>query len=190
MQLGLQTPISKTKPNREHLKSVRGSLSLVRTSSFLSHFKDWSMRAQLARVRQEVAVQLSESPPPPFFLLAPTLHLVGIVKPWKQPTVAQEKYFLQFLKCLPEELQTAGDDIMLADKSPLGQWSHSNGCHPRGSASRDFLGAQSPEVHNRGWGQPLSEGSTICPQTFHSSAFSSDTSKLLPSERRGPAGQN
>lgn len=75
-------------------------------------------------------MQLSESPPPPFFLLAPTLHLVGIVKPWKQPTVAQEKYFLQFLKCLPEELQTAGDDIMLAD-----QWSHSNGCH-HGAALR------------------------------------------------------
>lgn len=71
IQLGLQTPISKTKRNREQLKSLRGALSLVRTSPFLSHLKDWSMRAQLARLRREVAVQLSESPPPPFFSTGP-----------------------------------------------------------------------------------------------------------------------
>lgn len=94
----------------------------------------------------------------------PTLHLVSIVKPWKQPATAKEKYFFQFLKCLLGELQTAGDDIMLADKSLLGQRSHSHGCHPQGGSSGDFHGAQSPEVHNTGRARALSEGHTICPQ--------------------------
>lgn len=50
--------------------------------------------------------------------------------------MAKEKYFFQFLKCLLGELQTAGDDIMLADKSLLGQRSHSNGCPPTGQLFR------------------------------------------------------
>lgn len=64
--------------------------------------------------------------------------------------MAKEKYFFQFLKCLLGELQTAGDDIMLADKSLPGQGSHSHGCHPLGGSSGDFHRAQSPEVHNTG----------------------------------------
>lgn len=108
-------------------------------------------------------------PPPPRSVPLPlsywpTLHLVSIVKPWKQPAMAEEKYFFQFLKCLLGELQTAGDDIMLADKSLLGQRSHSHGCHPQGGSSGDFHRAQSPEVHNIGRAQTLSEGHTICPR--------------------------
>lgn len=83
MPLGLETPILKTKLNKKQLKSACSSLSLVCTAQegpFLSHFKDWSVRAQLAGLGQELAVELSESPPPPFFCWS-TLHLVGIVKP-------------------------------------------------------------------------------------------------------------
>lgn len=78
--------------------------------------------------------------------------------------MAKEKYFFPFLKCLLGELQTAGDDIMLADKSLLGQLSHSHDCHPQGGSSGDFHGPQSPEVHNAGRAWALREGRTICPQ--------------------------
>lgn len=61
------------------------------------------MRAQPGRVGQEFAVEPSAPIPLPVFYW-PTLHLVSIVKLWKQPAVAKEKYFFQFLKCLLGEL--------------------------------------------------------------------------------------
>lgn len=47
-----------------------------------------------------------------------TLHLVSVVKPWKQPAVAKEKCFYQRFSSVPEEPPpTTSDDIMLADEA-------------------------------------------------------------------------
>lgn len=142
-QLDSKTPIqNKTKPNRTELEFVHSSLSLKLTTleghqvSVLCHFYQLIVVGQKFSMEPSICPLVPPIPFPRPLFYWPILHLVSIVKPWKQPAMAKEKYFFQFLKCLLGELQTAGDDIMLADKSLLGQRNHSNGCPPTGQLFR------------------------------------------------------
>lgn len=126
-----------------------------------------------------------------------TLHLVSIVKPWKQPAVAKEKCFYQSFSSVPEERSpAASDDIMLADEAlPPNQAAET--VPPTEELFMGFHREQSRGAHVGP--APGSEWSADSPQLIpqirylsptHQSHVHSFSSQNGDFERRRPAGQN